>query len=285
MRIAYVVGDDDPKDPDPDLDIPFVLEAAQHLNIDLDFANWQDNKINWQNYDAAVIRSTWNYVPYRDEFVSWSKKVEKETKLFNSSKIIEWNTDKKYLLELEQTGIPIIPTKFCTNLSDAESQLEWAFNLSSAIAIKPSIGAGARLAGRATSIEEAKVLLKNIFNNKRIPMIQPYVESVDTEGEKAIVVIDGVLSHVARKVPALTQGGHGDGAGSEVIDEKINNIFNTVKENLSTWQELLYARIDVVLLNSSYVLMELELTEPWLFMKYRPESSLDLFNAILKRIN
>lgn len=285
MRIAYVVGDDDPKDPDPDLDIPFVLEAAQHLNIDLDFANWQDNKINWQNYDAAVIRSTWNYVPYRDEFVSWSKKVEKETKLFNSSKIIEWNTDKKYLLELEQTGIPIIPTKFCTNLSDAESQLEWAFNLSSAIAIKPSIGAGARLAGRATSIEEAKVLLKNIFNNKRIPMIQPYVESVDTEGEKAIVVIDGELSHVARKVPALTQGGHGDGAGSVVIDEKINNIYNTVKENLSTWQELLYARIDVVLLNSSYVLMELELTEPWLFMKYRPESSLDLFNAILKRIN
>lgn len=285
MKIAYVVGDDDPRDPDPDLDIPFVIDAAKQLQIDLDFPNWQDNNVNWDEFDAAVIRSTWNYVPFRNEFVSWSKKVEQQTKLFNSSRIIEWNTDKKYLLELEKNGIPIIPTKFCSELDAANNHLDWAFNQSKAIAIKPSIGAGARLAGRATSIDEAKKLLKNIFDNNRIAMIQPYVESVDKEGEKAIVVIDGKLSHVANKVPALTQGGHGDGAGPAVVDEKISEIFKNVESKLSSWNELVYARIDVVELNGSYVLMELELTEPWLFMKYKPESSLDLLNAILKRIN
>lgn len=285
MRIAYVVGDDDPKDPDPDLDIPFVKDAANQLKIELDFPNWQDKNVNWQNYDAAVIRSTWNYVPFREEFVSWSQKVEKETKLFNSSKIVKWNTDKKYLLELEQNKIPIIPTKFCSSVEEVEFKLDWAFSQASAIAIKPSIGAGARLAGRASSIDEAKKLLKNIFENNRIAMIQPYIESVDTEGEKAIVVIDGKLSHVARKVPALTQGGHGDGAGSIAIDKKIEDIFEVIASKLSTWKELLYARIDVVEFKGSYLLMELELTEPWLFMKYRPESSLDLLNAILKRIN
>jgi len=285
MRIAYVVGDDDPKDPDPDLDIPFVKDAANQLKIELDFPNWQDKNVNWQKYDAAVIRSTWNYVPFRDEFVSWSQKVENETKLFNSSKIVKWNTDKKYLLELEQNEIPIIPTKFCSSVEEVESKLDWAFNQASAIAIKPSIGAGARLAGRASSIDEAKKLLKNIFENNRIAMIQPYIESVDTDGEKAIVVIDGKLSHVARKVPALTKGGHGDGAGLVAIDKKIEDIFEVIASKLSTWNELLYARIDVVEYKGSYLLMELELTEPWLFMKYRPESSLDLLNAILKRIN
>ena len=285
MKIAYVVGDDDPKDPDPDLDIPFVKEAADKLEIDLEFPNWQDKNIKWQAYDAAVIRSTWNYVPFRDDFVLWSKKVEKETKLFNSSKIVEWNTDKKYLLELEKYGVPIIPTKFCSIQDEVVSKLAWAFDQSKAIAIKPSIGAGARLAGRATSIDEAKKLLKNIFENNRIAMIQPYIESVDTDGEKAIVVIDGKLSHVARKVPALTQGGHGDGAGFVEIDNQITKIFENVSSKLPTWKELLYARIDVVAFKGSYLLMELELTEPWLFMKYRPESSLDLLNAILKRIN
>ncbi len=285
MRIAYVVGDDDPKDPDPDLDIPFVKDAANVIKIDLDFPNWQDKNVNWQNYDAAVIRSTWNYVPFREDFVLWSQKVEKETKLFNSSKIVQWNTDKKYLLELEQKGIPIIPTKFCSSIEEIESKLDWAFNQASAIAIKPSIGAGARLAGRASSIDEAKKLVKNIFENNRIAMIQPYIESVDTEGEKAIVVIDGKLSHVARKVPALTKGGHGDGAGLVEIDKKMEDIFKVIASKLSTWNELLYARIDVAEYKGSYLLMELELTEPWLFMKYRPESSLDLLNAILKRIN
>ena len=156
MKIAYVVGDDDPRDPDPDLDIPFVKDAAKQLQIDLDFPNWQDNNVNWEEFDAAVIRSTWNYVPFRNEFVSWSNKVEQQTRLFNSSRIIEWNTDKKYLLELEKNGIPIIPTKFCSELDAADNHLDWAFNQSKAIAIKPSIGAGARLAGRATSIDEAK---------------------------------------------------------------------------------------------------------------------------------
>lgn len=285
MKIAYVVGDDDPKDPDPDLDIPYVVEASKKINLDLSFTNWQDQNINWNKFDAAMIRSTWNYVPFRDEFVLWSKKVEKQTKLFNSSEIIEWNTDKKYLNELENLGIPIIPTKYCKNIEESQNQLSWAFEQASAIAIKPSIGAGARLAGRATNIDQANELLNKIFANNRIAMIQPYVESVDSDGEKAIVVIDGELSHVANKVPALTKGGHGDGAGFVEINEDLVEIFEVVKSKLKFWNELLYARIDVVKLNNSYVLMELELAEPWLFMKYRPDASIDLLNALMKRIN
>ncbi len=285
MKIAYVVGDDDPNDPDPDLDIPYVIDAGNSLNLEVVFANWQDQNVKWKEFDAAVIRSTWNYVPVRDEFVAWSKKVELETKLFNSSKIVEWNTDKKYLLELQNLDMPIIPTKFCQKYEDSEEDLNWAFSQAEAVAIKPSIGAGARLAGRATNMEEAQNFIKKIFENNRTAMIQPYVESVDSEGEKAIIVIDGKLSHVARKVPALTKGGHGDGAGLVEIDQDLFNIYEVVKTKLNIWDELLYARIDVVKYRNSYALMELELTEPWLFMKYRPEASFELINAIIKRVN
>lgn len=284
MKFAYVVGNDNPKDPDPDLDIPFAIKSAQELSISLDFVNWHDQTVDWATYDAAIIRSTWDYVPIREEFLEFTRMVETKTRLFNSSKVMQWNTDKTYLNQLEKKGVPIIPTKFVSPKDDQENAINWGFSQSDAIAIKPSVGAGARLAGRATNNQEAKNFLDKIFQAGRTAMIQPYVESVDSEGEFAIVVIDKKISHVARKVPALTQGGHGDAAGDQVITEEIKEIVNIISSAVDEWESLLFARVDVVRLKDRLVLMEIELTEPWLFFQFRPEAAKDLFQALQKAI-
>ena len=204
MKIAYVVGNDNPTDPDPDLDIPFATEAAARLDIDLVFTNWNDKSIAWESFDAAVIRSTWDYVPVRDEFLQFAKTVETKTKLFNSYDVMRWNTDKKYLSVLEAKGVPIIPTKF------------------------------------AGSIDEA--------------------------------------------LPALTKGGHGDAAGQLEITNEVREIVKTISNTVSEWNDLLFARVDVVRMEEKLVLMELELTEPWLFMQFRPAAGVDLFKALKQRI-
>ena len=284
MKIAYVVGNDDPVDPDPDLDIPFAKKAAQQLNIDLVFTNWNDKSIAWESFDAAVIRSTWDYVPVRDNFLQFAKNVETKTKLFNSYEVMKWNTDKKYLSILESEGVPIIPTKFASNIEEALPSIKWAFEKATAIAIKPTVGAGARLAGKATSEEEAIEYVKKIFEANRTAIIQPYISSVDDEGEKAIIVINGQISHVAKKVPALTKGGHGDAAGHLEITNEIRNIVKTISNAVSEWNDLLFARVDVVRMGEKLVLMELELTEPWLFMQFRPEAGVELFKALEQRI-
>ncbi|MFM1987036.1 MAG: hypothetical protein RIS18_1253 [Actinomycetota bacterium] len=284
MKIAYVVGDEDPKDPDPDLDIPFAKEAAQKLNIDLVFANWNDKSVDWNYFDAAVIRSTWDYVPVRDKFLEFAKNVEQKTKLFNSYEVMRWNTDKQYLSVLENKGVPIIPTKFAKNLDEAKVAINWAFSKATSIAIKPTIGAGARLAGKAENVDDAIKFAEKIFTANRFAIIQPYVTSVDDEGEKAIVVINGNISHVAKKVPALTKGGHGDAAGYLEINSEIEEIVHTISKSVAEWNELLFARVDVVRFENQLVLMELELTEPWLFMQFRPESALELFKALKEKI-
>ena len=284
MKIAYVVGNDDPVDPDPDLDIPFAKKAAQQLNIDLVFTNWNDKSIAWESFDAAVIRSTWDYVPVRDNFLQFAKNVETKTKLFNSYEVMKWNTDKKYLSIMESKGVPIIPTKFASNIEEALPSIKWAFEKATAIAIKPTVGAGARLAGKATSEEEAIEYVKKIFEANRTAIIQPYISSVDDEGEKAIIVINGQISHVAKKVPALTKGGHGDAAGHLEITNEIRNIVKTISNAVSEWNDLLFARVDVVRMGEKLVLMELELTEPWLFMQFRPEAGVELFKALEQRI-
>jgi len=284
MKIAYVVGNDDPIDPDPDLDIPFAIKAAEQLEIDLVFANWNDKSIAWESFDAAVIRSAWDYVPVRDEFLQFAKNVETKTKLFNSYDVMRWNTDKKYLSNLENKGVPIIPTKFASNIDEAMPAVSWAFGIAEAIAIKPTVGAGARLAGKATTEAEAIEFVKRILEAKRTAIIQPYVSSVDDEGEKAIIVINGEISHVAKKVPALTKGGHGDAAGQLEITSEIRDIVKTTSNAVSEWDDLLFARVDVVRMGKKLVLMELELTEPWLFMQFRPEAGVNLFKALKQRI-
>jgi glutathione synthase/RimK-type ligase-like ATP-grasp enzyme len=285
MKIAYVIGNENPQDPDPDLDIPFAKNAAEALKIDLVFTNWNDEQINWSDFDAAVIRSTWDYVPVRDRFLKKTKEISNETKLFNPHDVMSWNTDKKYLLDLEAKGVPIIPTKFVHNVEEAKDAISWAFAKANSIAIKPTVGAGARLAGKANSAPEALTFVGEILKVNRVAMIQPYVSSVDEEGEKAIIVINGQISHAARKVPALTAGGHGDAAGALEITDEIVGIVRTVSEAIKEWDDLLFARVDVVRLDNKLVLMELELTEPWLFMQFRPEAGIDLFKALEKRIS
>jgi len=284
MKIAYVVGNDDPIDPDPDLDIPFAIKAAEQLEIDLVFANWNDKSIAWESFDAAVIRSAWDYVPVRDEFLQFAKNVETRTKLFNSFDVMRWNTDKKYLSNLENKGVPIIPTKFASNIDEAMPAVSWAFGIAEAIAIKPTVGAGARLAGKATTEAEAIEFVQRILEAKRTVIIQPYISSVDDEGEKAIIVINGEISHVAKKVPALTKGGHGDAAGQLEITSEIRDIVKTISNAVNEWDDLLFARVDVVRMGEKLVLMELELTEPWLFMQFRPEAGVNLFKALKQRI-
>ena len=284
MKIAYVVGNEDPTDPDPDLDIPFAIKAAEQLEIDLVFANWNDKSIAWESFEAAVIRSAWDYVPVRDEFLEFAKNVETKTKLFNSYEVMKWNTNKTYLSILENKGVPIIPTKFANNLDEALPAIKWAFKKASAVAIKPTVGAGARLAGKASTEDEAIEYVKRILEAKRTIIIQPYISSVDDEGEKAIIVINGKISHAAKKVPALTKGGHGDAAGQLEITTEMKDIVKTISNAVSEWNELLFARVDVVRMDEKLVLMELELTEPWLFMQFRPEAGVDLFKALKHRI-
>ena len=284
MKIAYVVGNEDPTDPDPDLDIPFAIKAAEQLEIDLVFANWNDKSIAWESFDAAVIRSAWDYVPVREEFLQFAKNIETKTKLFNSCEVMKWNTNKTYLSILENKGVPIIPTKFANNLDEALSAIRWAFEKAPAVAIKPTVGAGARLAGKASTEVEAIDYVKKILEAKRTVIIQPYILSVDDEGEKAIIVINGEISHAAKKVPALTKGGHGDAAGQLEITTEMRDIVKNISNAVSEWNDLLFARIDVVRMGEKLVLMELELTEPWLFMQFRPEAGVDLFKALKHRI-
>jgi hypothetical protein len=71
---------------------------------------WWDPAVRWPEYDLVVIRSTWDYVERLPEFRGWLHDVDEGGRLRNPAPVVEWNLDKRYLLDLEAEGVPVIPT-------------------------------------------------------------------------------------------------------------------------------------------------------------------------------
>ena len=86
-----------------------------------------------------MIRSTWDYTERRAEFLAWARSVPV---LANSYRMLEWNSDKIYLRDLADAGMPITPTEW---LAPGLGRIELGYD---EFVVKPSIGAGSRGAGR-----------------------------------------------------------------------------------------------------------------------------------------
>ncbi len=283
MSIAYVSAAINVADPDPDLDWDYFEKASDELNLKVEKVFWNDSEVNWAKYDLVVSRSPWDYTSQRDGFLAWARRVESQTILLNSYETIVKNTDKRYLSELAVV-VPVIPTLFLDSSQVNKDDLQELIIQAKAIAVKPNIGAGAALAARAQTIEEALVAIDRIHQAGRLAMIQPYLTEVDSAGEIAIVIIDGEISHAVKKVPALTKGGHGDAQAVTEITDEMREFVRQLAISIADWDSLLYARVDVVPTAQGLLLMELELTEPTLFFPQHPPAAKKLAQGIIKRL-
>lgn len=283
-RIAYVSAELNPKDPDPDFDWPVFKKVCEKFPFDLNLVHWDDTSVNWQDFDLAVVRSPWNYSNLREEFVAWAYRAQELTNLQNPAKIIEANTDKLYLIDLAKV-VPIIPTTFIKEEKEAEAKIKELLSQNQALAIKPNIGAGAALASRVTNASDATLAIAKILQAGFVAMVQPYLPEVDTIGEVAIVLIGGEISHAVKKVPALTVGGHGDPQELVDVTQEMRDFVQKISSSLSYFDDLLYARVDVVPTQAGLVLMELELTEPTLFLEQCPQGANRLANEILSLLS
>lgn len=282
-RIAYVSAELNRIDPDPDLDWPIFNSACQDLPLLVDLVHWDDAAVDWAKYELVVIRSPWNYSERRNDFVAWAQRVEAQTKLLNPAAIVKANTDKTYLADLSEQ-ISVIPTLFVPPGQVDQDDIVELILQAGALAIKPNIGAGASLASRVTSTQEALAAISRIHQAGFIAMIQPYLTEVDKNGEVAIVVLGGEISHAVQKVPALTVGGHGDAQAETEVTQEMRDFVQKISSLIPNWNELLYARVDVVPTEQGLFLMELELTEPTLFFEQNPAAAKRLAQIVLDRL-
>src|SRR6056297_2536352 len=87
-----------------------LSEALGSKGFEVSRVDWADATIDWQGFDATVIRQTWDYFERLDEFRAWLDRVEACTRVINPVDVIRWNCDKRYLIDLHAAGVSTVPT-------------------------------------------------------------------------------------------------------------------------------------------------------------------------------
>ncbi|MEV6863100.1 hypothetical protein AB0M44_19120 [Streptosporangium subroseum] len=271
ISAAYVTfADEEGADDEKEI----VLEAWADAGIAGHIVRWDDPEVDWAAFDVVVVRTPWDYVLRRAEFVSWAYRVESVTRLLNPAAVLERNTDKTYLRDLET---PTIPTYWVAPGEAVD------FPVLDEYVVKPAISAGARGAIRTGDRKKAAAHAAHLVAEGQTAMIQPYLDMVEAEGETSLLYFGGRFSHAVRRGPMLAAnvtGLDGENVHAELRAPDPDQLA-LAERVLGEFPDVLYARVDLVrLADGTPVLIELELTEPYLFLRHAPEGAANLARAL-----
>jgi hypothetical protein len=272
-----------------DYDMPLLLEAVRAAGIAVDEVCWDDESIDWLTYNHVVIRSTWDYHRRYDEFMQWVRSVSSVSTMSNSLDVITWNTDKHYLAEVAAMGLPVVPTVFIEPGHDGWPDQVHDLLAHGDVVVKPAISAGSNDTERHSNIDAAQKHISELLSAHRSVMLQPYMADVDVESETGLVFIDGKFSHAFAKGALLAQ--EKNMSGGLYAEEEIGVRQPTAEQLLigeravkwltSRFGKLLYARVDLLPTAQGPVIIEIELTEPSLYLLLHPEAATELANALI----
>lgn len=247
-----------------DTDLPLLLRELPDASV----VCWDDPAVDWSSFVVTVVRSTWDYHTRLDDFRQWAEHVGRVSTLWNPIEVIEWNTDKRYLSELAAIGVPTVPTVFCADPAALDD-----LALHGDVVVKPSVGAGSNGVIRSRGdAEAASIHARALLDAGLTVMVQPYLSDVDDEGETGLVYVGGRFSHAFRKGAILdspiefegdlmaveTSRPHAATSAERALGDRV----------VAALPVTAYARIDLLPTADGPVLLEVELTEPSLFLQH-----------------
>lgn len=288
--------------PNLDEDNAGLPDALASRGIEPRIAVWNDPSVDWEAAGTCVVRSVKDYASQRDDFVKWAYSVPR---LLNHPDVLNWNSDKHYMIELGKRGLPFVPTTWLE--SDAKlskHQVHTRFPALGDFVIKPAVSSGARDIGRYTAtFTESRMAAINhasmMLNEGRSVMIQRYLDQVDVHGEVSLIYLNGLVSHAIEKKAMLDPAERPHPSLQEEVvtlrqatkrewawGEKARNaIHSYIQDRLGRDTLLLYNRIDLVPDGKDgFYCMEVSLTDASLYLAL-DDSLLDGFaNAIAARV-
>ncbi len=254
--------------PEGDEDAPALVEELSRRRVEAVAAVWDAPETDWSQFDLVVVRSTWDYAERYERFLAW---VAALPHVLNAAPVLRWNTDKRYLAELARAGVPVVPTRFLEPGDPFDPP-------GGRFVVKPAVSAGGRRAA-AYVPEEAAAARDHVLRLQaegRTVMVQPYLEAIDESGETGLVYIGGRFSHAFRK-GSLLRGGQPPGEAlylEEAIEPRVASPAERAAADRAVAslafpaEELLYARVDVAPSPDGPLVLEVELTEPSLYLAY-----------------
>lgn len=261
--------------PEPDFDEPFMLDALRAAGHEVEVCAWDSPSVAWEAFELCLVRSTWNYYLDPNGFRDWIHKVDAATTIANPAKILLDNLDKRYLAHLESKGTRIIPTEWLSrgdsaDLAEIINRRGWS---DVGVVIKPTISAGSWNTRRAETAEHGQAFLNESLQERDM-MVQRFMPSVASGGERSLVRIGEVFTHAIEKMPRFDGEDESVSDAMPVQTQEIELAERILDDALgSAKANLTYARVDLIRDDHGQAMLsELELIEPSLFLKQAPHS-------------
>jgi hypothetical protein len=268
--------------PEPDPDEELLVHALARAGLDPAVLAWDDPGAAWDEAALCVLRSTWNYPHHVPEFLAWLRRVAGVTRLYNPLPVVEGNVHKSYLRELAARGLAVVETVHVPRGEAPDLAALLAARGWQRAVVKPAISAASFATWRVERDAAAAAQARFAADvASRDTMVQPYMHAVDGSGERALVWIDGALTHAIRKT-ARFAGDHEHVSPALPIADDERQLAEATLAPLA--DRLLYARVGVVRDDAGAPrIMELELIEPSLFLAEHPPALTRLVAAIAAR--
>lgn len=281
-RIALVSSEDYPELFKGEKLLPPALRDLGH---EVDVCIWDDLDVTWRHYDAVVIRCPWDYYEKLPQFLAWLDLLEAgKVRVINDIQTLRWNLNKSYLFELSQAGLPVIPTELVATSDQRSLQQIFTAMQSEEIVIKPVQSAGAWRTLRLNLENLAAAELRfNDWRREQDFLVQTFMPEIVAAGEWSLVYFDGEFSHAVMKRAKdgdfRVQSNHG---GTLLKADVPENICVQALKILQFLPRMpCYARVDGVVRDGAFLLMELELLEPELFLDIEAQAAHRFAMAIL----
>ena len=270
------------------LEQELLKSAFESQGLKVDITYWDNPSYEWQQTKSVLFRTVWDYFERFDEFWDWLEQVKTKTRLINSYELIKWNIDKHYLRDLKNNGIQVVPTYFADRENNISLQEIANLNDWKHLVIKPAISASAFNTYKITNdeIEQKEQLFHELLQTHDM-LVQPFFPTISELGEASLMVFGGKFTHAILKKAKAGDFRVQDDFGGTVHD------YNPTQEEIKFAEKVfqscsslpIYGRVDIVWdSNKQIYLSELEIIEPELWIRNRPESANKIAEAINKNL-
>lgn len=286
MKFALITYDDQGSYTSSRNEDDLLIDFLSNKGIVIEKVIWNKPDVNWTNYDFLLLKSPWDYFNLIEDFNKWLRHLkESNIKVLNPVSTVLWNSDKHYLLDIEESGLKIVCSYFLEKGS--QINLEDFFDLFNRdrIIVKPAVSGGSKNTFKVNrdNVKEINDYLQQLISEEAF-IVQPFYNEIVEQGEWSFVFFGGEFSHALLKTAKAgdfrVQHSFGGSIHPQYPDQQQILVAKKYVEQFA--KGCLYARVDGIFVNDEFLLMELELIEPFLFLESNERSFENYYQALLK---
>ena len=285
MKIAYISCHDYENYSEGYVDEEsLLLDFLLKKGLAIERCIWNEPAVDWAQYDLAILKSPWDYHELIDDFRNWLNTLQSlNVKLLNPVETVRWNSDKHYLADVAAAGLNVIPSIFFDQNSKPDLLSIFEQLGAEKIIVKPCISAGAKNVRSLTrdEIPNEQASIYKLLESESY-FAQPFMHEI-FDGEWACMFFNGKFSHSILKLPG---GGdfrvqHYHGGSVRAAEARQAHIASAATYVTRFAQGSLYARVDGIIVDGDFHLMELELIEPFLYLDMHPGAFERFYEAVI----